>query len=64
MYNHVNTLKIENYSWGMKIAEMANRSLHVRVLCRCQIHAWSFQSLIIDNHNNKNTYWQEEIVNY
>lgn len=30
MYNHVNTLKIENYSWGMKIAEMANRSLHVR----------------------------------
>lgn len=30
MHNHVNTLKIENYSWGMKIAEMANRSLHVR----------------------------------
>lgn len=30
MHNHVNTLKIENYSWGMKIAEMANRSLHMR----------------------------------
>lgn len=57
MHNHVNTLKIENYSWGMKIAEMANRSLHSARACFVQV---SNPCVVLPKFNN----WQSQQQEY